>query len=247
MIKEVYNPKIASQEFYHEALQLLLENNFSFLIGGGFALFHYTGIYRDTKDLDIFCRPSEYSSILKFFSDYGFKTELTDSRWLAKIFKEDYYIDIIFSTVNCICVVDDSWYKHATKGELFGIGVQFIPAEELIWCKSYVQNRERFDGADINHVILKYGKKLDWKRLWMRLEQHWQILLTLFINFQFIYPNQRDQLPKWLFDELITKAKEQYYLPLSSERVCRGPLIDQTQYEIDIKKWNFKVVTMKTV
>ena len=56
--------------------------------------------------------------ILKFFGEKGYKTELTDARWLAKIFKDDYYIDIIFDTVNNICRVDDLWYKHAVKAEL---------------------------------------------------------------------------------------------------------------------------------
>jgi hypothetical protein len=234
--------------FYKEALQLLNESGSNYMLGGGFAMYHYTGMYRDTKDLDIFCKPSEYPKIMKYFAEKGYKTEMTDVRWLAKIFKDDYFIDIIFDTVNNICRVDDTWYDHAPEAEFVGEKVKMLPAEELVWCKIYVQNRERYDGADVNHILLKWGKNIDWKRLLFRLDQHWHLLLQQIINFQFVYPSEyRDIVPKWLFDELISRAQEQYDLPAPVENVCRGPVIDQTQYETDIKQWNYKVSTIKTV
>ncbi|RZL05553.1 MAG: hypothetical protein EOO89_26180, partial [Pedobacter sp.] len=218
------------------------------MLGGAFAMFHYTGIYRDTKDLDIFCKPSEYPRIMKHFAEKGFKTQLYDVRSLAKIFKGEYFIDLIFDTVNNICTVDDSWYEHAVEGEFAGVKVKFLPPEELIWCKIYVQNRERYDGADVNHIIMRYGKKLDWKRILFRMDPHWHLLLAQILQFQFVYPSEyHDIIPKWLFDELMIRAHEQYDLPPAWEKVCRGPIIDQTQYQVDIKEWDYKVVTIKTV
>lgn len=233
--------------FYSEALNLLNNCGTNFMLGGAFAMFHYTGIYRDTKDLDVFCKPSEYPKILKYFAENGYKTELTDVRWLAKVFKGEYFIDIIFDTVNNICRVDDTWYQHAPSGTFVGEPVKFLPAEELIWCKIYVQNRERFDGADVNHIILKHGSQLDWNRLLSRLDQHWHLLLAQILMFQFVYPADFHQIiPKWLFDELMERAAEQYDLPPAVEKVCRGPVIDQTQYQVDIIDWNYKVSTIKT-
>jgi hypothetical protein len=117
----------------------------------------------------------------------------------------------------------------------------------LIFCKLYVQNRERFDGADVNHVILKQGKNLNWERLMQRMDPHWHILLAQLIMFQFVYPSDfHEIIPRWLFDELIQRAQEQYDIPPAVEKVCRGPIIDQTQYQIDIKDWNYKVSTIKT-
>jgi hypothetical protein len=234
--------------FYKEALILLKECDTDFMLGGGFAMFNYTGIYRDTKDLDVFCKPNEYSKIMIHFANNGYQTELTDVRWLAKIFKGDNFIDLIFDTVNNICTVDDTWYDHAAHGEYEGIPVKFIPAEELIWCKLYVQNRERYDGSDINHILLRYGKHLDWKRLLRRIDPHWHLLLAQIIIFQFVYPaDYHEIIPKWLFDELMARANQQYELPPAVEKVCRGPVIDQTQYMIDIKDWDYKVSTIKTV
>ena len=240
--------KKEAHSFYREALLLLKESGAEFMLGGAFATFHYTGVYRDTKDLDVFCRSSEYPKILKHFAIKGYHTELTDVRWLAKVFKGDFFMDVIFDSVNHICTVDDSWYEHATDGEFEGIPVKMVPAEEIIWCKSYVQNRERFDGADINHMFLKYGKNLNWERLMKRLDHHWHLLLAKILIFQFVYPaDYRDIVPKWLFDELMNRAKEQYDLPPAVEKVCRGPIIDNTQYSIDIKEWDYKAVTIKTV
>lgn len=234
--------------FYKEALELLQESDASFMLGGAFCMFEYTGIYRDTKDLDIFCKATEYTKILKFFSDKGYKTELTDVRWLAKVFKGEYFVDIIFDTVNNICRVDDTWFEHAPEVDFVGCNVKLLPAEELIFCKLYVQNRERFDGADVNHVLLKQGKNLDWKRLMQRMDPHWHILLAQLIMFQFVYPSDfHDIIPRWLFDDLIRRAQEQYDLPPAVEKVCRGPIIDQTQYQIDIKDWDYKALTIKTV
>lgn len=241
--------KKEARAFYREALQILKESGAEFMLGGTFSMFVHTGIYRDTKDLDIFCRPNDYPKILQFFASKGYVTQLTDIRWLAKVFKGEYFIDIIFDTVNNICSVDDSWFKHATEGEFAGEKVKFLSPEELIWCKIYVQNRERFDGADINHIILKKGKELNWKRLLARLDQHqhWHLLLAQLIMFQFVYPSDfHDIIPKWLFDELIKRANEQYNIPPTVVKVCRGPVIDQTQYSVDIKDWNYKVSTIMT-
>lgn len=238
----------AAKAVYCDALTLLREHAVSFMVGGGYAVSHYTGIPRVTKDLDIFCLSEEYPRILKCFQSNGYEIEMTDTRWLAKVFKEGHYIDVIFDTVNGICRVDESWYNHASKGEFFGVPVQYIPAEELVWCKIYVQNRERNDSADINHILLKTASSFDWERLRNRLTPHWHLLLAQLLLFQFVYPaDYRSVIPDWLFEELIARAEEQYELPPSVERVCRGPMIDQTQYEVDVKEWGYKSYTIKTV
>lgn len=236
------------EEFYKNALQLLIqETEYPFLLGGGFALRHYLEIDKDMKDLDLFCYPADHFRILKFFDQKGYQTEYTDSRWLGKVFKNENYIDLICSSVNNVCKVEDFWFEYAHKTEILGIPVSLVAPEEVIWCKLYVQNRERFDGADINHLILKWGNKLDWERIYKRMDLHWHLLLSALVNFQFVYPSERDIIPRWVFDSLLQKAQEQFDLPHSVEKVCRGPLIDNTQYKIDVIDWEFKALTIKTV
>ena len=246
-MQEAIDKTAVAEAFYREVLQLLNESKIPFMLGGGFALRHYTGIYRDIKDLDLFCKGGDYTRILMFFAEHGFQTELTDVRWLAKIVKGDHFVDLIFNTVNNICTVDDGWFEHSVESELFGMPVRLIPVEEMIWCKIYVQNRERYDGSDVNHAILKQGRTLDWKRLWNRIEQHWHLLFAQVLSFQFVYPTERDIIPMWLYDQLLELARGQYNLPTPVEKVCLGPIIDQTQYGVDVKEWGYKVTTMRTV
>ncbi|WP_242928780.1 nucleotidyltransferase [Pontibacter vulgaris] len=241
------NKKLEAQGFYREALELLNKSGCPYLVGGGFALREYTGIIRETKDLDVFCKAGEYPRILKVFAEAGYETENSDARWLAKAIKGEHFVDLIFNNPGNFCPVDDTWFDHAVKGELWGVQVQYIPAEELIWCKTYVQNRERFDGADINHIILRYGDKLNWKRVMVRMEQHWHLLLAQLLTFQFVYPSERDIIPRWLFDELLSRAKEQFDVPAQVDKICRGPFFDQTQYGVDITEWDYKVMTIRTI
>ena len=57
--------------FYKEALEILNESGARYMLGGAFAMFHYTGIYRDTKDLDIFVRVRDCGRVLTVLRDAG--------------------------------------------------------------------------------------------------------------------------------------------------------------------------------
>lgn len=235
--------------FYKQVLLLLKESDTPFLIGGSYAVFEYTGTTRETKDMDIYCAPRDYPAMLKLFAAKGYRTQLTDVRWLAKVFDEKgRFIDIIFDTVNNICRVEDSWFERAREAVVFDTQVRLISPEHLLWGKMYVMNRERYDGADINHLILKQGATLDWTLLQQLIEPNWHLLLSCMLLFQFVYPaDYRHILPRKLFEELLLRAQEQYDIPPPQEKVCRGPWIDQTQYQVDIKEWDYKSYTIKTV
>lgn len=229
--------------FYGDVLSFILESKIPFLVGGGYAFREYTGIHRDTKDLDIFCKTSDYERLLNLLAKKGWKTEITDARWIAKAFYKEQYIDIIFSTPNGVCPVDSTWFAHATVATLFEQNVRFLAAEELIWCKLYLCDRPRFDGADVQHLVLKTGKTLDWERLLMRMEAHWELLLTHLLLFRFVYPADRTAIPHWVMNELLDHLSEQLKSPLPKDRICRGPLLSRTQYEVDIKDWGYQSFT----
>ncbi|MBI2599598.1 nucleotidyltransferase [Candidatus Daviesbacteria bacterium] len=237
-----YTSKVA-RDFYIKVLETIRKNNVPFLIGGGFALFEYTHIRRPTKDLDIFCKAGSYPKIVTLLKDAGINIQILDERWLAKAVDRGHHVDLLFSSPNYLITIDDSWFEHSVSAELFGIQVKMIPKEELIWCKAYVQERGRFDGADINHIILQTGKQIDWKRLLMRMETHWDLFLSILINFRFVYPSQRDLVPKWLMEELISRLTYQINNPTPIDKICRGPLLSRTQYKIDMEKLGFEVIT----
>src|SRR5258708_5848950 len=115
-------------DFYRQAIQLLQEAQVPFLVGGAYAFERYTSIARHTKDLDVFIRPDDCPRFLKSFADAGYYTELTFSHWLAKAYRDDDFIDAIFSSGNALATVDDGWFAHAVESEVFGEPVLLCPA-----------------------------------------------------------------------------------------------------------------------
>jgi hypothetical protein len=241
-LKELTSPQ--KYQFYSEALKILNQSEIPYLVGGGLAVHIYAGIQREVHDLDIFCKAGDAQRIMKLFMDKEFQSQVIDPRWISKVYKNDDFVDLIFNSVNSLCPVDDSWFTHAQDKELFGVNTKVVGPEELIWCKIYIQDRTHFDWPDINHLILKQGKNIDWKHVLNRLEQHWPLLLGGLLNFRFVYPFDIEIVPKWLMEELIERLKDQIDLPAMQGQVCLGPLLSQRDYVVDVEQWGYKTVNM---
>ena len=56
------------------AIQVLEEAGVPFLVGGAYAYAHYTGVYRDTKDLDLFLRPVDTGRAMSILDADGWST-----------------------------------------------------------------------------------------------------------------------------------------------------------------------------
>lgn len=236
-------PLTEAELFYQNALLMLTKSKIPIMVGGTYSIKKYTGITRPTKDLDVFCKAGDYPRIIELFKADGFKVTAHDSRWIAKVYKSNHYVDLIYGTPSGMWQVDDTWFKNAPTTSIFGVKVKVIPPEEMILSRIYVQARERYDGADINHIILKQGKKLNWRRILNMMESHWELLLSQLMNFRFVYPSERGIIPKWLMEELITRVKHQLDLPIPKDRTSRGPLLSHDQYQIDAK-WGFHTITL---
>src|SRR3712207_1672753 len=107
-----------TRAFYCEVLNILSNSQIPFLIGGGFAFSRYTGIARQTKDLDLFVRPDDCPHILEVLSQNGYRTELTASQWLGKAFCGEDFVDIIFNSANGVSEVDELWFEHAVEDQI---------------------------------------------------------------------------------------------------------------------------------
>src|SRR5262245_14156328 len=128
--------------FYRKVLGILSRTSVPFLMGGGFALEFYTHLGRGKKDMDLVIKRENLKEVFEAFNKSGFKPELTFSHWLGKVYCENDFVDIIFNSGNGLCEVDDRWFKHAVRGEVFGFPVKFCPPEEMIWTKAFVMERE---------------------------------------------------------------------------------------------------------
>ncbi len=229
-----------TREFYRRAITTLRDAGQRFLVGGAYAFGCYTGITRDTKDFDVFAHPRDVDNILKALARAGYKTELTDAVWLGKAFNGDDLVDVIFSSGNGICTVDDEWYAHAVDGELLGIPIKLIPPEEMIWSKGFVDTRERYDGADIAHILRACADGLDWQRLLRRYGQDWRVLYSHLILFGYIYPSERARIPESVIQHMQKQLQSETETPPPTEKICRGTLLSSSQYEIDVEQWGYR-------
>jgi hypothetical protein len=219
------------REAHREALRILQERGVEPMVGGAYALKTHTGIWRDTKDLDLFLRKDRVTDALEALAEAGYRTEMTDPIWIAKAFAGPYFIDLIFSSGNGIAVVDEHWLRRAPKAPVLGREALIVPAEEMIWQKAFIQERERFDGADIHHLLRFRGKKLDWEHLLSRFgDRYWELLLVHLITFRFAFPAEKEQVPESVMRGLIRRLELREEQPAGSERICRGTLLSRQQY-----------------
>src|SRR2546425_624833 len=140
---------------FREVLTLLEERRVPYAVSGAFALRHHTGICRFTNDLDVFLKAEVSPIALGYLREAGFECEIPDPVWLAKAHKDGFFVDLITGMSNGVIVVDDSWIQRAHPAVVHEVQTRVLAPEELVASKLFVAMRERFDGADIAHVI--YG------------------------------------------------------------------------------------------
>jgi hypothetical protein len=221
----------------HDAMSAFHEAAIPFLVGGAYALAVYTGIERYTKDFDVFVRESDVERALEVLADRGFVTEIKSEVWLAKAFYGEEFVDLIFNSGNASARVDDSWFEHAVDRDVFGVSAKICPPEEIIWSKAYIMERERFDGADIAHILRCCAENLDWQRLLERFDDHWRVLLSHLVLFGFIYPHKRDAIPSQVMLELLERTERETQEPAPDTNICRGTLLSRAQYGVDVHMW----------
>ena len=234
-----YHPPKEALAFYQDSLGLLKESGIPFLLSGTYAVTAYTGIRRPTKDLDVFCKPGDYPRILAWFQARGYRTDVEDERWIAKVWNDEkHFFDVIFAMSNGTIAVSDSWFGK-DRIEVYGHEVMITPPTALILSKVFIQDRYRYDGADVNHVILKQAAAIDWKSLLDQMDLYWEVLMAHLLNFRFAYPTERDNIPAWLMTELAQRLEAQVTLPAPRVKVCRGRLFSPRDYIADITDFGF--------
>jgi len=229
----------AERAAYRLALRTLNAAGVPYVLSGLYALYTYTGVYRQTKDLDLLLEPVSVVPAARALREAGFRVRLEQAHWLAKAFRDHAVIDLIWGMGNGLHLVDRDWYRHSHPAILAATPVRVAPAEELIWHRLFIAERHRTDVADIVHLILARGDLLDWERLLDRLGEHWPLLLGQVHFFDYVYPGYRDRIPGWVREELFERAYEQMR-ERGDPRVCRGTLVSRFSFAIDVREWGFR-------
>ena len=224
------------QALYREVLALFERARCPYAVAGAFALREHTGICRLTKDLDIFLSPPDASDALARLQEHGFECELCDPVWLAKARRNGYFVDLITGMSNGVISVDDSWIVRARPASILGVKTRVLAPEELLASKLFVTRRERFDGADIAHIIFVSRGALQWDRILLLAGEHWELVLWALVLFRYVYPAHSNYVPQSLWQDLLARFAEEVRRPNPSARF-RGSLIDDAMFAIDVEEW----------
>ena len=220
-------------------MRALQDAQIPFLVGGAYAFCVYTGVERHTKDFDIFLRPEDVERTLKQFENDGFETERSFPHWLAKARCGDDFVDLIYRSGNGVSQVDDGWFQRARREEVLGVTTAVCAPEEMLWMKAFIMERERFDGADVAHLIQGCAEHIDWPHLVRRFNSHWRVLLAHLVLFGFIYPAERNRIPRSVMSDLLERASEELN-STTDDRVCRGTLLSRAQYLRDVHERGYR-------
>lgn len=223
---------LRTRQLFGRALDALVAAEVPFIVAGSFALNHYTGRWRDTKDLDVFVRPRDAGAALDALAAAGFRTRFEESHWLGKAELEQRTVDVIWGGGNWATQVDDHWFEHGRPGRLLGRDVLFAPPGDIILSKAYVAGRERYDGTDIAVLIHACGHEIDWDDLVARFGDHWALLLQYLVLYRFVYPRERDVVPASLIHELAARIGTTD--EVSDGLAFRGLLVDRYAYLHDV-------------
>jgi hypothetical protein len=219
--------------FYQRVLRALTRHEVPCLIGGTYALEAYTGIRRATKDLDLFILRDDWPRVVAALGAEDVSTTLTFPHWLGKARQGRHYVDLLFSSGNGVCPVDRDWFAHARDMRVWRVPARLCPPEEMIWTKSFVQERERFDGGDVLHLIRAQAGTIDWPRLVARYGPHWEVLLSHLVLFGFVFPGERHRVPTGVIERLLDRCRDPG--PTAPANLCRGTLLSREQYLIDVE------------
>ena len=226
-------------KLYRDVLMAMNDHGIPYAVAGAFALQKYTGIWRVTKDLDLFVKASDVPAALNHLGNCGFHCETLDPVWLSKAHRGEYFVDLISGMSNAVIMVDDSWMKRAHPAVIAGVQTQIISAEDLLASKLFVLRRERFDGADIAHIIYRTRGQLEWERIMELARGNWEIVLWALILFRYVYPAHTDYVPAPLWQDLLSRYMHLVQHP-DPKAPFRGSLVDENIFSIDIKDWKLE-------
>jgi len=188
-----------------------------FAVGGGLAIGVYTGMWRDTKDIDIYVLPEDRDRMQEIVTRAGlvdYYDQLPyDRAWIYRSVKDKVIVDIIWSMANHKSDVDERWILGGPEATIRGERIRLVPAEEMVWAKLYVLQRDRCDWPDVLNIIYAQYERLDWRHLLDRLGEDSALLHGALIVFRWVCPAKTRELPQWLWGELERSA--------GSEAACR--------------------------
>jgi hypothetical protein len=184
---------------YDSAIHAVRATGCRFMLAGAFSLASYTGRWRNTKDIDFYILPGDREAFIEALRRAGFRDYYErlpyDRNWIYRSYRGDCIVDLIWAMANQRAQVDEEWFEHAPEIHVRGQALKVAPAEELLWCKLYVLQRDRCDWPDVLNLIHSLGSDLDWEHLLKRLDDDVPLLAAVLNVYGWLCPGNDLLLP----------------------------------------------------
>jgi hypothetical protein len=224
---------------YARWLRILNDADVPYALGGAYAVYAYTDAWRDSKDLDVFLKPRHLKTALDALRQAGFETEVRDRFWLAKVHRPPFYMDLLFAVRHTTALeVSSHWFASCLPAEFLGVRTCLLSLEELIASKIYLASRDRFDGADIAHLIRAVKGRVAWSHVVELLGGDEEIVLWHLLFFHYVYPGHADYLPTEMMEKAFERVRAGWRAP-RSPRSFRGMLLDPQVFATDRERWGY--------
>lgn len=198
------------REIFAGVLRALQERGVPFLMAGGFVFSHYSGLWRNTKDMDIVVTRSQFDRAVEAVRSHGLADLHPvlpyDRSWIFRGYRDSEHgrtiVDVIHQFANHADVIDETWFQRGVAAEFAGERVEFVAPEDLIWMKLMVFQRERCDWPDLLNVIRGLRGQLDWERLLRNAGANALLVAALVDIYDWLCPAEREYIPAYVREEL---------------------------------------------
>ena len=72
-----------------------------------------------------------------------------------------------------------------------------------------------------------------------RVGPHWPLLLAQLQMFSYVYPGYRSNIPAWVTEQLLERARGDIARDEEDADLTRGTLISRFSFAIDVREWGF--------
>ncbi len=213
-LNELPIPEV-KRSIFQRALQALESTGVAFSLGGGLALYYYTGVQRDVHDLDLHLLPRDVEPSLAALREAGFTTWVHLAPWLAQATVDQVQVDLVYGQGSGHASVDQRWFA-GPRTHFLGHEVTITAPEEFFWSKSMRYGRYRSDAPDLFSTLVALGDRLDWPHLLDLFDEDWEVLLSHLVVFRYAFPSHAGAIPDEILDNLLERLQ-------ASRRSSRPP------------------------
>ena len=135
-----------------------------------------------THDLDVFIRRADEPAIVDALVEAGFRLDPAPSTWLTKLWMDEVYVDVIYSSSGPVDL-DDEMLARGESAEVWSRKVPVLGPEDLVVTKALAHGEETGHyWWDALAIIAK--RELDWDYLLDRARRGPRRILSLLLYAQ---------------------------------------------------------------